>query len=179
MEKKIRLQKVAEEDFDAFFDEIEKNFIPEERRERADARRLMAEGEYTVLCLIGGDRRVGYITVWELDGFAYVEHFVTRAEYRNHGYGGAALSALKERYDRIVLEAEPPTGEMPIRRLAFYERNGFCRNEQYYFQPAYREGGDGVELVLMSYPTLLSDFHTVARDIYAKVYGREYGEDKA
>ena len=179
MDRKMRLQKAENEDFDSVYDELEKNFIPEERRDREDARKLMTAGEYTVYHVIDGDSKVGFITVWELGAFAYVEHFITYEKFRNSGYGGEALSLLKEMYRNIVLEAEPPIGEMPKRRLAFYERNGFCRNEQYYFQPPYREGGNGVELVLMSYPTLLSDFYAVARDIYAKVYGREYREDKA
>lgn len=179
MDRKMRLQKAENEDFDSIYDELEKNFILEERREREKARALISDGAYTVYHVLDDETHIGFITVWELTGFAFVEHFVTYDEFRNKGYGSAALELLKEKYGNIVLEAEPPEGEMPARRVAFYERNGFHRNEQYYFQPPFRKGGKGVELKLMSYPTLLADFHTVAKEIYARVYGREYLVDKA
>ena len=167
----MRLEKATLEDFDAIYDALEKSFIPEERREREDAERLMAEGEYTLFHILDGESRVGFVTVWELDGFAFVEHFVTYEKFRNMGYGSAALGVLKDRYANIVLEAEPPTEGIAARRVAFYERCGFCRNEQYYLQPPYRLGDSGVELVLMSLPAVLEDFDRVVAEIYEKVYG--------
>lgn len=174
----MELQIAATEDFDSVYDALEASFIPEERRDREDAHRLMLAGKYTVFHVLDGDCRVGFLTVWELDGFAFVEHFVTYEKYRNCGYGSAALGLLKGRYDSIVLEAEPPTEGMPARRIAFYERNGFCRNKSFYLQPPYRATEAGVELVLMSYPTALDDFHGVAGEIYGKVYGKKYCLDK-
>lgn len=174
MERKMKLQRAENEDFDLIYDELEKSFIPEERRDRADARKLMEAGEYTVYHVLDADSRVGFITVWELDGFAFVEHFVTYEKFRNLGYGSRALTLLKEMYENIVLEAEPPTEGIPARRVAFYERCGFCRNEQYYIQPPYRQGEDGVELMLMSCPSVLDDFNRTAREIYSKVYKKIY-----
>lgn len=167
----MRLQIASAEDFDSAFDALETSFIPEERREREDARRLMEAGRYTLIHVVDGGERVGFLTVWELDGFAFVEHFVTYEKYRNKGYGSAALGLLRERYANIVLEAEPPTEGIAARRIAFYERCGFCRNPQYYFQPSYRQNGSGVELVLMSLPTVLGEFDAVVEEIYHKVYG--------
>lgn len=174
MERKMKLQRAENDDFDLIYDDLEKSFIPEERRDRVDARRLMEDGEYTVYHVLDADKRVGFITVWELDGFAFIEHFVIYEQFRNCGYGSRALTLLKEKYDNIVLEAEPPTEGIPARRVAFYERCGFCRNEQYYIQPPYRQGEDGVELVLMSCPTVLDDFRRTAREIYSKVYKKVY-----
>lgn len=168
------LEKAFIEDFDSVYDALEASFIPEERRKRDDARALMLSGKYTVFHVLDGECKIGFITVWDLEGFAFVEHFVTYEEYRNKGYGSRALSLLKERYDSIVLEAEPPTEGMPARRIAFYERNGFCRNKQFYLQPPYRESENGVELVLMSYPSVLDDFHCTAGEIYKKVYNKNY-----
>ena len=175
MKRKIKLQRATDGEFDPIFDALERSFVPEERRERDDAQRLMAEGAYTAYHIIDGDIRVGVMTVWELEGFAYVEHFFTYPEFRNKGYGGEALSCIKEKYETVVLEAEPPRDELTKRRVSFYERNGFRKNERYYFQPAYRKGGNGVELVLMSWPELLHDFDRTATEIYRRVYGKEYG----
>ena len=172
MKMKISLKKATVEDFDAMYDELERSFISEERRDREDARRLINDGVYTVYHVLDSEARVGFVTVWELDGFAFVEHFVTYGRFRNMGYGSSALELLKARYDKIVLEAEPPNDNLTARRVAFYGRNGFCKNSQYYFQPSYRKGGDGVELVIMSYPRLLDDFDSAVSKIYKKVYGK-------
>ena len=170
----MKLQKATLDDFDGVYDALEKSFIPEERREREDAEHLMAEGKYTLFHILDGESRVGFITVWELDRFAFVEHFVTYEGLRNRGYGGAALELLKEKYAKIVLEAEPPTEGIAARRVAFYERCGFCRNPQYYYQPSYRKNGNGVELVLMSLPTVLEDFDDSVSEIYDNVYDENY-----
>ena len=39
-------------------------------------------------------------------------------------------------------------------------------------QPAYRDGEEDVELVIMSFPSLISDGEKVVKEIYKKVYGR-------
>ena len=167
----MKLQIASRGDFDSVYDAIESSFIPEERRDREDARRLMNEGRYTLLHVVDKEERVGFLTVWELEGFAFVEHFVTYEKFRNKGYGSAALELLKARYENIVLEAEPPDEGIAARRIAFYERCGFCRNKQYYLQPPYRKDASGVELVLMSLPAVPEDFDSVANEIYLKVYG--------
>ena len=77
--------------------------------------------------------------------------------YRNRGYGGRTLEILKEMYERMVLEAEPPTDDLRSRRIAFYERNGFSKNDYPYLQPPYRPGETRVPLVLMSYPSRLEN----------------------
>lgn len=170
----MSLKKAEAEDFDRVYDELERSFIPDERRDREEARELVERGAYTVWHVLDGENRVGFVTVWQLSFGAFVEHFATYPQYRNKGYGGAALALLKERYGSIVLEAEPPTGELPARRVAFYRRNGFFKNEQYYFQPPFRKDGNGVELVLMSWPSPISDFKDTVSEIYGRVYGREY-----
>ena len=134
----------------------------------------MMSGAYTVFHILDVDSRVGFVTVWELDGVAFVEHFVVYEAFRNRGYGSKTLELLKERYDNIVLEAEPPTEGMAARRVAFYERCGFYRNDQYYIQPPFRKNENGIQLVLMSYPSILYDFHSTAREIYSKVYKKIY-----
>ncbi len=95
---------------------------------------------------------------------------MTYEKYRNRGYGSEVLSALKEKYDRLVLETEPPKTEIQKRRIAFYERNGFVQNPQKYIQPAYRENGSGVELVLMSLPQKLDNYDKTVCEIYKDVY---------
>ena len=167
----MKLVAMGREEFPAVYEQLEKNFIREERRDRADAEAILECPQYTVYHAVEGDEKVGFITVWELEGFAFAEHFVIFEPCRNRGLGAEVLRLLAARYDRIVLEAEPPVGDIQRRRLAFYGRNGFCQNDRKYLQPSYRKGGEGVELVLMSYPDPVSDFDGTVSQIYQTVYG--------
>lgn len=170
----MRLVPVSDAEFDGVFDEMENNFIKEERRDREAARVLLGEPRYTFFHVEDEGERVGFITLWRLESTTFVEHFVTYEGYRNRGVGRRVLALLADTYGSLVLEAEHPETEMAARRLGFYGRCGFHRNDLPYIQPPYRDGGDGVPLILLSYPTPLADPHNTAREIYKTVYGRTY-----
>jgi ribosomal protein S18 acetylase RimI-like enzyme len=154
-------------------DALEQAFVYEERRDRAAALEALKDPRYRIHMAQKGEETVGFITVWELDGFCFAEHFVIYPAHRNRGLGSEVLAALKARYARIVLEAEPPEDELKRRRLGFYRRNGFYENSISYLQPSYH-GGEGVPLVLISFPAVLEQPAREIREIYREVYGREY-----
>ena len=65
---------------------------------------------------------------------AYLSYFTIDGAYRSRGYGAAALQKLAQIYDgyQIVLDMErmdenSGNYDQRLRRLAFYERNGFRR----------------------------------------------------
>ena len=167
----MELRVMPRENFDAFYDALESAFDRSERREREDALRTIDFPEFSVLEIHVNGVISGYVSVWALDGFAFIEHFVILEEYRNRGYGAEVLLKLKERFPNIVLEAEPPTEELRRRRLAFYRRCGFFENDFPYLQPSYRKGEEGVPLVIMSWPDRLSEFDITVAKIYRTVYG--------
>ena len=167
----MELLKIKKEEFDAAYDELERNFVPEERRDREDARAILERADFDFLHVVENGEKVGFITIWRLDGFAFAEHFVTYEKYRSKGLGGRALELLRERYPLILLECEHPETPLKARRVAFYRRHGFVENAYPYFQPSYR-GGEDVPLILMSCPAPLDDFDAAVREIYAKVYGK-------
>ena len=82
----------------------------------------------------------------------------TKAESQVH-------SALKSTYyeafcrkaGRIVLEIDPPETEIAVRRLRFYERLGFVRNDYHYVHPSFQRPYEPHQLVLMSYPKAMTD----------------------
>lgn len=66
------------------------------------------------------------------DPYLYLLFLAVSASERGRGYGSQILSQVKARYPglAIVLDIEPldpeaPNSEQRVRRLAFYERNGF------------------------------------------------------
>ena len=162
---------MPKEHFDAFYAALEAGFDLSERRDREDALRVLDTPEYSVHEIYAEGETVGFITFWALDGFAFLEHFVMLEQYRNRGYGREVLEILKSKFPRMVLEAEPPTEEIRRRRLAFYGRAGFCKNEKPYLQPSYRKGGETVPLIIMSYPDVIEDFDGAVKKIYSTVYG--------
>ena len=173
----MKLVKAAADHFDLIYAEMEKNFIADERRDKKDAEKILGSEKFSIYLANNDDGvNVGFVTVWELTNFAFVEHFVIYERYRNKGYGGEALFELKKKYNALVLEAEPPLSGIQKRRIAFYERNGFLINPQKYIQPSYRIGGRGVELILMSFPSRLADFLATVCEVYENVYGA--GESK-
>ena len=151
---------------------LEEAFVYEERRDRAAALAVMRDPRYRICMAQEGEETVGFITVWGLEGFCFAEHFVIYPQYRNRGLGSKVLAALQRAYARIVLEAEPPQGALQCRRLAFYRRNGFFENSIPYLQPSYH-GGEGVPLVLLSFPMPLQQPEREIREIYRCVYGVE------
>lgn len=170
----MELVRIADEDFDWVFAEMEKNFVKEERRDREAARALLAEPRYAFYHVVDGGEKVGFVTLWILRDRVFVEHFVTYGAYRNRGVGRRVLALLAERYGDLVLEAEHPDTEMAARRLGFYGRCGFHKNDLPYIQPPYRAGESGVPLILLSYPTRLPDPTATARELYGTVYKTEY-----
>lgn len=174
----MQLTTLQKEEIAHFLDALEEAFPPEERRTRAAARSVLADPRYHVHVAQKDGKRVGFITLWALNGFAFAEHFVIDPVHRNKGYGGQVLTALKQLYPRLVLEAEPPEDALKCRRLAFYRRNGFFENDIPYLQPSYREGESDVPLVLLSYPDPLKSPESEITEIYRTVYGREYHNKK-
>lgn len=166
----MKLVKLDKSDFDSFYSEITKAFISDEYREYDEAKKLFFDGSYDVFCLKNADTCIGFMSIWHFSDFAFAEHFVVKEEFRNQGYGMQFLTALKEIYANIVLEAEPPISEIQMRRLAFYKRNGFVENEGEYYQPAYKKDSNKVRLVVMSYPDKLSAFDEICEKIKRKVY---------
>lgn len=159
-------------EFDAIYSAMKKSFISDEIRDYKHALSIMTnESAYRIYHITVAGEKIGFISVWELSDFTFAEHFVIYEKYRNRGYGGMALSLLKERYDKIILEVEPPDDDLKRRRLAFYERCGFVKNDFPYLQPPYKKDGNAVKLIIMSYPEKLNEHKRFIEEIYSRIYG--------
>ena len=129
---------------------------------------------FTLFAILMDNAFAGIISCWELANFIYVEHFAVNKDARGNGIGAQTISALKEHYNNtpLVLEVEVPTEEMSIRRVGFYQRQGFHLNESKYLQPPYRKGDNWFELKLMTtHPEFLdTNFEEVRDNIYRIAY---------
>ena len=165
-------KKVLNCEFDEIYSLMEESFPIYERRSYQEAKAVLSDDDYALYHIEDGGQKIGFISVWQLDGFCFIEHFAIAPIYRNSGYGAKALDLAKSQFKTLVLEAEPNINQIATRRLAFYKRNGFCENLFEYWQPAYRKGEEDVRLVLLSYPCLVENEEKVVKEIYKKVYGR-------
>ncbi len=162
------------------YDFVEKLYLdafPESERRPVEAQRRNVDenGKFHCYLLTEDDGRpIGFITVWQLDGFYYGEHFAIDPALRNGGYGGRVMQhLLSELRLPFVLESEVPADEMSRRRIGFYERQGFRVWDKDYVQPPYCTGGTPLPLYLMvagETPDMPS-VDDVRRAIYREVYG--------
>ncbi len=139
------------------------SFPEEERRPWADIeRRLdMKDPFFNLYVLQHKGQFVGFVTVWNLPGFIYVEHFAISEEHRSKGFGGEVvgrlmspegLASLGLPAKPLLLEVElPETSEMAQRRLKFYENCGMTPLDDVpYFQPPYIDGLPDVPMMLVA-----------------------------
>ena len=79
---------------------------------------------------LDGDMFCGFTSTVQVDGLYFVLFFAVEEALRQKGYGSAILSAIKAKYENVVLNIEPLDPEAanyPERqkRFAFYGKNGF------------------------------------------------------
>jgi len=160
-------------EFDKVYNIMKKSFPPDEHRPHHEQKALLSVPEYLIRTLdVDGDI-VGFIALWDFDDFTFIEHFALGERYRNRGLGGKFLRDTIHKINKpVCLEAEPPTDELTVRRIGFYNRCGFHLNGYHYIQPSISEGRSPVELKIMTYPHAVdeSGFEEIRRVLYDKVY---------
>ena len=159
-----------------FWTLMEESFPENEIRMYEDFISKLKHDNFAVVILSTQSTKVeGFITFWQLQTFHFVEHFAIAPHLRGKGIGSALLSTyIKENNRPVVLEVEPPTTAISIKRIKFYERLGFTLTNFAYQQPAYRDNSEPVDLLLMSnQPEFINNkdkFREVKAEIHQTVY---------
>lgn len=169
----MHLTKAEIGDMADIYSQMESNFIREEIRDYPDALKVFGNEKYTVYHVVEEGEAVGFMCVWKLSHFSFLEHFVIFQQYRGKGYGGKAFDILKNERRLLILECEPPESPDKKRRVDFYLRHGMILNDDAYYQPSYRKDGEGCPLKLMS-SDKLGSFKEVVKELYREVYQVEY-----
>ena len=155
---------------------LEREYImsfPEE--ERRDWSEIIADDFSARLYLISGDNDVvGFVTAWDFGEVLYLEHLLISSAQRGAGIGARVIQTLKDLANgkHLLLECEPAhAAPMAQRRLDFYARLGFVKQDFDYIQPPYREGGVSVPLHLMATANLTQDMLIrLKQTLYEVVY---------
>ena len=126
---------------------------------------------YLILC---NDDVAGFVTAWDFGEVLYLEHLLILSSQRGLGIGAQVIQALKDLANgkHLLLECEPAhAAPMAQRRLDFYARLGFVKQDFDYIQPPYREGGVSVPLHLMATANLPQDtLIRLKQTLYEVVY---------
>ncbi len=151
-----RLTTTLGEDFSRAMKLYEGSFPYDEKREKRSQEEIMSHPDYRFSLILEDGDFVGEVLYWERGDYIYIEHFCILPECRNRKLGAKTLELLKQTGKRVILEIDPPTTDIAIRRKGFYERNGFLKNPHYHKIPPYHADCDGVELVVMTYPDTIT-----------------------
>lgn len=160
--------------FDKFW-ELYINAFPEDERRCKDAQTEVFNNPlYNAESIMHKDKWAGFLTWWDLSDMVYIEYFAVDSCFRNNGLGGKFLRSFLSKTSKcVVLEVEPPTDELTVKRVDFYKRLGFMLLEGDYEQPAYDASKQPVSLKLMVYkPAPNTDFQYIKDSLYETVYKR-------
>lgn len=154
----MEFKKLEAPDYPDFLTLYNQSFPPDQRRSYCDGQHLAAfidekGGKFHIIAAKDEDQFLGFISYWIFEKYIYVEHFAVKPHLRGKKIGTLLLDNLiNEVRSDILLEVELPDSEDNIRRIQFYQRNGFrCRDEIAYTQPPYEPGKDPVRLMLMTH----------------------------
>ncbi|WP_417427636.1 GNAT family N-acetyltransferase [Halpernia sp.] len=147
------------------------NTFPElERRSEKQFRQLFKNENVKVLSLLNELKFIGYLIIWELQGFVFLEHFEVFESYRNQKFGEEILKELERDYFKIILETEKENfNENAKRRITFYLKNGFHQISDSYVQPSYGDGKTNLELLLFA-NWEVENLDLIIENIYDVVY---------
>lgn len=147
------------------------NTFPEdERRDWEKLITLFSNPKAKIISVLHDSKNIGYLILWELSNYTFVEHFEVFEEFRSQKLGSHITQYLFENFPRIILEIEPDhLNENAARRYAFYQRNGFRLIDEMYVQPSYGKGKKPLNLWLLSNYTP-ENLNNVKDEIYDIVY---------
>ena len=156
------------------FQSYTSTFPENERRDWANFNDLFSNKQASILEIIENKQSIGYIVIWKILDFTFVEHFEVFEQFRNKNFGTSILTQLKETYKYIILEIEPPSlNDIALRRLNFYLRNKFYIIDNNYIQPSYGEGKEPIPLYLMANFTPVN-IYEIKFHIYSIVYKNKF-----
>lgn len=165
---------ISDSVFSDFFALMESAFPKEERRTRKAFYELCKSCPYyKIYSLFSGESLIAFFTVWEFSTFRFGDHFAVIGKARNGGIGSRLLSQiLAESELPFILEVEPAENEIAGRRINFYLRNGFVKNDFPYLLPPMQEGCKAIPMHILSYPKALSlcEFTQMRDTLYKTVY---------
>ncbi|PKF72378.1 GNAT family N-acetyltransferase [Chryseobacterium sp. PMSZPI] len=126
-------------------------FPIDEQRDKEQFLDLFSNPKVKMMSVEHEAEAIGYLILWELSSFVFVEHFEVFETFRSKKLGSHIVGHLLENYPSVILEIEPADlSEDAQRRYSFYQRNNFSLIDTTYIQPSYGEGKQSLNLWLLA-----------------------------
>lgn len=178
------LQSMQPCEFDQVFSIMERSFPADEYRNYEEQKQLLQEKAYEIYVVHQTDSKTdsaeicAFLAVWQFADFTYIEHFASEPSVRGQGLGSRILQEVLARFRHpVCLEVEPPEPDAAViplanRRIAFYQRNGFCLNGYPYIQPPVSKGKQALPLKIMTSGECVTRerFEDIRTQLYRSVY---------
>lgn len=146
-----RIARVDDVDFEAFLSVYSASFPIFEQRTFEQHLYAFEKLNYNVNCYFEGNELIGFIIHWDFDDHLYIEHLAIHPNYRGKNYGSLLLSRFIEAHSQqVILEIDPIVDEISTKRYRFYKQLGFVMNDYQHTHPAYREGFEDHQLIVLS-----------------------------
>lgn len=126
-------------------------FPVDEQRDKDQFDSLFSNPYVELMSVIHESEAIGYLILWKLSSFVFVEHFEVFEAFRSKKLGSHIMNHLSDNYPQIILEIEPAElSEDASRRYSFYQRNNFSLIDTTHVQPSYGEGKKNLNLWLLA-----------------------------
>ena len=133
------------------------SFPQKEIRSLEDHLQALSDPHYTADGIWSDGRLIGILYYWTLRNMSISSIWPFRPTCAVPIWAAGYWRPFCRKAGRIVLEIDPPETEIAVRRLRFYERLGFVRNDYHYVHPSFQRPYEPHQLVLMSYPKAMTD----------------------
>ncbi|MFS4432151.1 GNAT family N-acetyltransferase [Chryseobacterium sp. S90] len=145
-------------------------FPVDEQRDKEQFTSLFSNPQVKFMSVIHESEAIGYLILWELSNFVFVEHFEVFEAFRSKKLGSHIINHISENYPGVILEIEPADlSEDAARRYSFYQRNDFSLIDDTHIQPSYGEGKKSLKLWLLANYTP-ENMEEAKKEIYDIVY---------
>ena len=134
----------------------EESFPIAERRKLEDHLRASESEFFHPVSIWDEDQLIGIVFYWEWSSYRYIEYLAVNPELHGHGYGSQIIKKIRDSKYTIILEIDPLINELSVRRLQFYERAGFTLTPYRFMHLPYRLDGAPQELLILSYPQMIT-----------------------
>lgn len=134
----------------------ESSFPIAERRRLEDHKRAFSNSLFHPLSVWEEEELLAIIFYWEWDNYRYIEYLAVSENMRGKGIGFQIINHMKDSNHTLILEIDPLVNELSVRRLQFYERAGFTLTPYRFLHLPYRLNGTTQELLILSYPDMIT-----------------------
>ena len=136
------------------------SFPEDERRDENDFWAIFNNPNAQVLSISESQQPIGYLILWQILDFIFIEHFEVFENFRGRSLGSKILNELIKKHSKIILETEPST----LNDIAILDKN--------YIQPSYGIGKNPLNLWLMGTFTP-KNIEKYIHEIYKIVYQKK------